>query len=79
MMTYEDRKKADTEYLATVLWSIGRMLGGSNYEIPLYDDFIHPKPQDDSSAHDIVERLRNKLLKGVTTENGNDGIIPSSG
>ncbi len=66
MMIDDDRRKADTEYMATALWSIGRMLGGDQYNLPLYDDFIHPRPTDDRTSHDIVNGLIDKLGKGDT-------------
>lgn len=79
MMLEDERRKQDTEYIATVLWSLGRMVGGSDYDLPSYDDYIHPKPKDERTSQDIVSGLINKLEKGVTIENGNDGIVSSSG
>lgn len=78
MMTYEDRKTATNEYMATVLWSIGRMLGGDGYSLPTYDQFLHPKQEDNRTKDQIVNGLIEKLRKGVHVDGG-DGTVSGSG
>ena len=68
----------DTEYIATILWSIGRLLGGDDYPMPSYDDFRHPKPVDIRTKEQIVDNLINKLLQGGG-ENTNDGTVQRGG
>lgn len=74
MLKDRDNQQMQIEYISTVLWSIGRMLGGSDYAIPMYDDVIHPKPQDKRNTHQIVGGLVEKLRKGVSDSGGN-GIV----
>lgn len=64
MLRADDRRAMDTEYIATVLWSIGRILGGDDYSIPTYDEVMHPQAQDTRTAQQIVDGLRAKLLEG---------------
>ena len=78
MMMYEERKRQDTEYIATVLWSIGRSMVGAEYPIPAYSEYIDPKPQDTRSKETIVNSLISKL-GGEVNVSGSDGVIQSSG
>jgi len=64
-MMYERRRiQSYEEYTATILWSIGRMIGGKEYPMPSYNDFLHPKPVDNRTTDDIVNGLINKLQQG---------------
>ena len=76
MLRYEAEKARDTEYIATILWSIGRLVGGTEYPMPGYEEFVRPKPQDVRTKKEIVNNLIEKLRKGVTV---NDGAVSSSG
>ena len=73
-MREESRNDIKTEYFATVLWSIGRLVGGEEYPIPTWDEMLHPKPKDTRSTAAIVGGLIQKLgLKpgeGVNTDAG---------
>ena len=73
-----ERQQRDTEYIATILWSIGRIVGGETYPMPTYGDFIRPKPNDNRNTEQIVSGLIDKLGKGVTAVGGN-GTISGSG
>lgn len=64
MLRAENERRTDVEYIATVLWSIGRIVGGAEYPMPSYDDFKHPKPQDNRTKEQIVENLITKLKGG---------------
>lgn len=49
------------KYVASILWSIGKMLGGENYPFPVYTDYINGVVQDTRSSQDIVSGLIEKL------------------
>jgi len=55
----EQRKKEN--YFASILWSIGKMIGGENYPFPVYDDYMHGIKQDNRSSEDIISGLIDKL------------------
>ena len=74
MVRLDNENRADTEYIATVLWSIGRMLGREEYTIPAYHDYKHPVPQDNRSAQAIMNGLQEKLRKGGAGIGG-DGTV----
>lgn len=50
--------------MATVMWSIGRIMGGEEYSIPTYDEILHPKPQDNRKSEAIIGGLIAKLKEG---------------
>ena len=79
MFRAEIESHRDTEYIATVLWSIGRLIGGENYSIPTYEDVINPKPVDNRSSGAIISGLIEKLGKGVTSDAGSNGTVPGGG
>lgn len=62
MLRYEMDQSRDTEYIATILWSIGRLIGGQDYPMPSYEDYMHQKPADNRTKQEIVDSLINKLL-----------------
>lgn len=62
------------EYCATVMWSIGRLLGGEEYPIPAYSEYLNPKVQDNRTGAQIISGLREKLKQGVK-KNASDGIV----
>lgn len=70
MLHAQDVQSLQTEYIATVLWSIGRLIGGEDYPLPTYDDTMHPKPQDKRTTEAIVGGLVQKLQKGVVKDVG---------
>ena len=61
MLQAEEDENKHKEYIATVLWSIGRIVGGENYPIPSYSDYIDPKPVDNRSSQEIRNGLIAKL------------------
>lgn len=61
MLQDEETETKRKEYVATVLWSIGRIAGGENYPIPEYSEFMHPKPVDRRSEKEIRQSLINRL------------------
>ena len=63
-----ERRQMDTEYIATILWSIGRMVGGDNYPMPTYDEYNHPQPVDVRGTEQIVGGLISKLTGGGASE-----------
>lgn len=64
MLRYEMDHSRDTEYIATILWSIGRLVGGNDYPMPSYEDVKHPKPSDNRTKDEIVNNLITKLKGG---------------
>lgn len=54
-------QEKQTAYLATTLWSIGKMFGGESYPIPEYTEYIGIKNPDTRTAQDIVNGLIKKL------------------
>lgn len=72
MLQAEEEENKHKEYIATVLWSIGRIVGGENYPIPNYSDYIDPKPIDNRSSEEIRNGLIDKLeRKGANTDASN--------
>ena len=63
MMRYEAERQRDTEYMATILWTIGRMLGGEEYPMLSYGDMVHPQPKDTRNAEEIVGGILSRLKK----------------
>lgn len=63
-----EQKRRDTEYIATILWSIGRMIGGDNYPMPTYDEYNNPQPVDIRTSEQIVNGLVQKLQEGGNEE-----------
>lgn len=61
MYRVEQDKQRDTEYIATVLWSIGKLLGGNDYPMPEYSEFVNPKPADNRTTEQITAGLIEKL------------------
>lgn len=55
-----EEKKRDY-YIASVLWSIGKMLGGDNYPFPDYTEYLNPSQKDYRTADDIVSGLIDRL------------------
>ena len=57
-------------YLAGVMWSLGKMLGGDNYPIPPYTEVFHKdehvKKADKRGTTQIVNDLVSKLKGGGT-------------
>ena len=74
MLRYEMERTRDTEYIATILWSIGRLVGGNDYPMPSYEDVKHPKPNDIRTKKEIVNSLIDKLKGGDQI----DGTVQSS-
>lgn len=64
MLRWHETRRHDVEYMATILWSIGRLIGGSEYPMPSYDDFIHPKPVDSRNTGQIITGLIERLQQG---------------
>ena len=83
-MLRERKRQADnTEYIATILWSIGRSIGGKDYPFPTYSEFMRPTPSDSRTTEQIIGGLLDKL-DDLDKEGGadivrNDGAIQSSG
>lgn len=64
-MLRERKRQSDYgEYVATILWSIGRLLGGEEYPMPSYSDFVHPAQKDTRTACQIIGGLIEKLNAG---------------
>lgn len=68
MFKLEQERRRDTEYMATILWSIGRILGSEDYPLPNYHDFINPKMEDRRDGQTIVNSLIEKLREGGATD-----------
>ena len=64
MIRFDNEQRLDTEYVATVLWSIGKMLNPDQYTIPSYAELRHPKPKDNRDSATILVGLKEKLMKG---------------
>lgn len=64
MLLDMEYQRRDVEYIATTLWAIGRTVGGENFSIPAYSEFIHPTPKDARSKDQIIGNLIDKLTKG---------------
>lgn len=64
MIRFDNEQRLDTEYIATVLWSIGKMLNPDQYTIPSYVELRHPKPKDNRDSAMILAGLKEKLMKG---------------
>lgn len=64
MIRFDNEQRLDTEYIATVLWSIGKMLNTDKYTIPSYVELRHPKPKDNRDSETILAGLKEKLMKG---------------
>lgn len=66
------------EYLATILWSIGRMVGGDNYPFPVYSEYMNPTPADVRTGEEIKNSLIEKLKEGGGSVGGDDSIYSLS-
>ena len=66
------------EYVATVLYSVGRMIGGDNYPIMTFAELMHPQPKDERTGGEIISGLIDKLRKEVDMDGGN-GAVSGSG
>ena len=64
MMRERKRRMDYEEYTATILWSIGRVLGGEQYPMPSYHDFTHPEQVDTRAGKEIIDGLISKLRAG---------------
>ena len=64
MLRYEAEQSRDVEYIATILWSIGRLVGGAEYPMPSYEDVKKPKQSDTRTKQEIVDNLIMKLKGG---------------
>lgn len=64
MLRYEQEREKDTEYIATILWSIGRLVGGNDYPMPSYEEVKRPKKNDIRTKKEIVSDLITKLKGG---------------
>lgn len=68
MLKAQDVQEAKTAYLAGVMWSLGKMLGGDNYPIPPYTEVFHKeehmKKNDRRGTKQIVNDLVNRLKGG---------------
>ena len=69
MLQEEEHQEAWKEYTATILWSIGKMIGRDEYPMPSYEEFMHPTATDTRTGQDIIGGLVDKLLdKGGESE-----------
>ena len=78
MLKEETNQAMWQEYVATVLYSIGRMIGGESYPIMTYNELMHPQPKDERTGGEIISGLIDKLRKEVDMDGGN-GAVPGSG
>lgn len=56
-------QKRTVDYIASILWSIGRMVGGESYPFPDYSTYLSTKPQEEQnqSADEIINGLIDQL------------------
>lgn len=77
MLEHNDKQAFWREYMATVAWSVGRVLGGDSYAIPAYGDIMNPQSADtrnqDQIVNDLIQKLKGK--EGTT----DDRAVPGSG
>lgn len=50
--------------MASILWSIGRIIGGEEYPFPEYTEYMNPELKDDRTADDIISGIVDKLNAG---------------
>ena len=60
--------------MATVLWSIGKMLGGKDFAMPLYSDIRNRGNADTRDAKTIVNDILGKLTGEGVADNGDESV-----
>jgi len=64
----ERERQKRQDYIATVLWSIGRLVGGDGYPMPEFSEYMEQRKKDIRSAETIVTGLIERLAERGETE-----------